>query len=154
MDTFTDLIGTFNGIVWHDYALLTVLGVGIVFTLWSMFGQYRALTHGVSVVRGKFDDKADPGAINHFFRHNVGTDGTLLTADALRVAFEARLGDVSAGDAIAYCGSGVTACHNLLAMEHAGLRGARLYPGSWSEWSADPARPVETGPARPRARKT
>jgi thiosulfate/3-mercaptopyruvate sulfurtransferase len=45
-----------------------------------------------------------------------------------------------------YCGSGVSACHNLLAMEHAGLPGARLYPGSWSEWSSDPARPVETGP--------
>jgi thiosulfate/3-mercaptopyruvate sulfurtransferase len=45
-----------------------------------------------------------------------------------------------------YCGSGVTACHNLLAMEHAGLSGARLYVGSWSEWSADPARAVETGP--------
>jgi thiosulfate/3-mercaptopyruvate sulfurtransferase len=48
-----------------------------------------------------------------------------------------------------YCGSGVTACHNLLAMELAGLPGTSLYPGSWSEWSADPTRPVETGPATP-----
>jgi thiosulfate/3-mercaptopyruvate sulfurtransferase len=47
-----------------------------------------------------------------------------------------------------YCGSGVTACHNLLAMERAGLRGAKLYAGSWSEWEADPKRPKETGPAR------
>jgi thiosulfate/3-mercaptopyruvate sulfurtransferase len=49
---------------------------------------------------------------------------------------------------VMYCGSGVSACHNLLAMEHAGLRGSRLYAGSWSEWSADPQRPVERGPAR------
>src|SRR5690606_14610998 len=64
--TFTALIGSINGIVWHDYALLTLLGVGILFTLWSGFGQYRALTHGVAVVRGKYDDTSDPGAINHF----------------------------------------------------------------------------------------
>ena len=47
--------------------------------------------------------------------------------------------------AISYCGSGVTACHNILAMEHAGLIGAKLYPGSWSEWSGDPGRPIEDG---------
>jgi thiosulfate/3-mercaptopyruvate sulfurtransferase len=53
---------------------------------------------------------------------------------------------VQSGDeVVSYCGSGVTACHNLLAMEHAGLAGSRLYPGSWSEWSSDPARPVARG---------
>jgi thiosulfate/3-mercaptopyruvate sulfurtransferase len=58
------------------------------------------------------------------------------------------LGGRAPGEAVMYCGSGVSACHNLLAMEHAGLRGAKLYPGSWSEWSSDPARPIETGPPK------
>ena len=57
--------------------------------------------------------------------------------------FGALIGDTPLGNVIAYCGSGVTACHNLLAMEIAGITGVRLYAGSWSEWSADPARPVE-----------
>jgi thiosulfate/3-mercaptopyruvate sulfurtransferase len=51
-----------------------------------------------------------------------------------------------------YCGSGVTACHNLLAMEHAGLRGAKLFAGSWSEWEADPERPIEKGASPPASR--
>src|SRR5690554_5609373 len=80
MDTFTALIGSINGIVWHDYALLTVLGVGILFTLWSGFGQYRALTHGVAIVRGKFDDKADPGAINHFQALSTALSATVVSA--------------------------------------------------------------------------
>jgi thiosulfate/3-mercaptopyruvate sulfurtransferase len=61
----------------------------------------------------------------------------------LREEFLALLGDKDADSTVHQCGSGVTACHNLLAMEHAGLTGARLYPGSWSEWVTDPARPVE-----------
>jgi len=67
--------------------------------------------------------------------------------DALRDALTVSLAGVAPQRAIAYCGSGVTACHLLLAFEHAGLPGARLYPGSWSEWSSDPARPVRTGAA-------
>jgi AGCS family alanine or glycine:cation symporter len=66
METFTALISAINGVIWHDYALFTVLGVGVLFTFWSGFGQYRALTHGVAVVRGRFDSQSDPGAINHF----------------------------------------------------------------------------------------
>jgi thiosulfate/3-mercaptopyruvate sulfurtransferase len=69
--------------------------------------------------------------------------------ESLRADFEQLLGSQTSADAVMYCGSGVTACHNLLAMEHAGLRGARLFVGSWSEWSSDPSRPVETGPSRP-----
>ena len=89
-----------------------------------------------------------PGAANHFYRSNVGPDGTLLPPAALRAQFEQLLGSHTPQQVVMYCGSGVSACHNLLAMEHAGLPGAPLYPGSWSEWSADPSRPVETGPAR------
>jgi thiosulfate/3-mercaptopyruvate sulfurtransferase len=84
-----------------------------------------------------------PGARNRFYRHNVAADGTLRPAGELKAEFERVLAGRPANDAVMYCGSGVTACHNLLAMEHAGLRGAKLFAGSWSEWEADPARPVE-----------
>jgi len=85
-----------------------------------------------------------PGARNRFYRHNVAADGTLRPASELKTEFERVLGGRRATDVVMYCGSGVTACHNLLAMERAGLRGAKLFAGSWSEWEADPARPVET----------
>jgi thiosulfate/3-mercaptopyruvate sulfurtransferase len=88
-----------------------------------------------------------PGAVNHFFKTNLAADGTMLAPDALHQAFHGLLGGRDTSEVVMYCGSGVTACHNLLAMEHAGLPGARLYAGSWSEWSADPARPTEKGPA-------
>jgi len=92
MDTFTALISTVNGIVWHDYALLTVLGVGILFTIWSGFGQYRALTHGVAVVRGKFDDKSDPGAINHFQALSTALSATVGLGNVAGVAIAISLG--------------------------------------------------------------
>lgn len=97
-----------------------------------------------------------PSALNHFYKTNVRDDGTMRPAAALRGSFERLLGESPPDDLVMYCGSGVSACHNLLAMEHAGLRGARLYPGSWSEWSSDPQRPVERGLARQRspARRT
>jgi len=86
-----------------------------------------------------------PGAVNHFFKGNVTEQGLMLPPDTLRENFARVLEGTDPAQVIAYCGSGVTACHNLLAMEHAGLHGARLYPGSWSEWSSDAARPIETG---------
>jgi thiosulfate/3-mercaptopyruvate sulfurtransferase len=86
-----------------------------------------------------------PGATNRFHRDNLGADGRFKPAGQLRAEFAALLGSVGAADAVHQCGSGVTACHNLLAMEHAGLAGSALYPGSWSEWSADPARPIARG---------
>jgi len=84
-----------------------------------------------------------PGARNRFFKNNLATDGRFLPADELRKAFTAF--GVPAERIVHQCGSGVTASHNLLAMEAAGLRGSALYPGSWSEWSSDPARPVARG---------
>ncbi len=89
-----------------------------------------------------------PGAANHFFRSNLAADGTLLPVHELRSHFNAMLASHTPDQVVMYCGSGVTACQNLLAMEHAGLPGSRLYPGSWSEWSADVRRPVETGPGK------
>ena len=84
-----------------------------------------------------------PGARNRFFKDNLQGDGRFKAAAQLREEFGAVIEDPS--NAIMQCGSGVTACHNLLALEVAGLKGAALYPGSWSEWSADPSRPVATG---------
>ena len=89
-----------------------------------------------------------PGASNHFFKQNLAADGTMLPPAELRANFERLLAGRPPGDAVMYCGSGVTACQNLLAMAHAGLPGSRLYVGSWSEWSSDPSRPIETGPSR------
>lgn len=86
-----------------------------------------------------------PGALNRFFKDNLGADGRFKPAELLRTEYEALLGRDAAAATVHHCGSGVTACHNLLAMEHAGLAGSRLYPGSWSEWCADPARPVARG---------
>jgi thiosulfate/3-mercaptopyruvate sulfurtransferase len=86
-----------------------------------------------------------PGAFNRFHRENLGADGRFKPAAQLHAEFEALLGGEAPAALVHQCGSGVTACHNLLAMEHAGLAGSALYPGSWSEWSSDPARPVARG---------
>jgi len=83
-----------------------------------------------------------PGAANRFFKLNLETDGRFKPATTLKREFSALLGNNSPRDVAHYCGSGVTACHNLLAMEIAGLTGSRLYPGSWSEWCSDHSRPV------------
>lgn len=83
-----------------------------------------------------------PGARNHPFVRNLDAAGRFLPADELRRMWEPVLRDGQAGDIICMCGSGVTACHNLLALEIAGVPGARLYAGSWSEWIRDPSRPI------------
>ena len=83
-----------------------------------------------------------PGARNRFHKDNLQADGRFRSAAQLRDAF-APFGEPTT--CVHQCGSGVTACHNLLAMEHAGLTGSALYPGSWSEWCADPTRPIARG---------
>jgi len=84
-----------------------------------------------------------PGAKNRFFKDNLQADGHFKSATQLREEWLSVVGDPQA--AVMQCGSGVTACHNLLAMHHAGLPGSRLYPGSWSEWSANPRLPLAKG---------
>jgi thiosulfate/3-mercaptopyruvate sulfurtransferase len=85
-----------------------------------------------------------PGALNHFFMRNLDEGGRFKDKDRLKQEWIALLGEHDDWSEVVHqCGSGVTACVNLLAMEHAGLTGSRLYPGSWSEWCSDPARPVE-----------
>jgi thiosulfate/3-mercaptopyruvate sulfurtransferase len=86
-----------------------------------------------------------PGATNRFFRDNLGADGRFKQASLLQEEFGTLLAGREPQRVVHQCGSGVTACHNYLAMEVAGLAGSRLYPGSWSEWCADSARPVATG---------
>lgn len=86
-----------------------------------------------------------PGASNYPFARNLDGDAQFLSAAELRTRFAQALGEVKSNRTVAMCGSGVTACHNLLAMEVAGLTGALLYPGSWSEWIRDPHRPVASG---------
>lgn len=84
-----------------------------------------------------------PGALNRFFKHNLSA-GQFKSPEVLRAEFNALLGNTPASKVINQCGSGVSACHNLLAMELAGLTGSGLYVGSWSEWCANPKRPIAT----------
>lgn len=86
-----------------------------------------------------------PGSRHWTFEDNLAFDGRFLSAEELRDNFITLLGGVAPTQVVHTCGSGVTACHNVLAMEHAGLSGSRLYAGSWSQWISDPARPVATG---------
>jgi thiosulfate/3-mercaptopyruvate sulfurtransferase len=102
--------------------------------------RYRGENETLDPVAGHI-----PGAVNRFFRLNLDANGRFKPAAALREEFGTAIGSVPPSEIVHYCGSGVTACHNLLAMEVAGLAGSRLYPGSWSEWIAAPARPVATG---------
>jgi thiosulfate/3-mercaptopyruvate sulfurtransferase len=83
-----------------------------------------------------------PGAINVPFLENLAASGTFKPVSDLAARFHEAGGSTPTDHLVVYCGSGVTACQNLLALEHAGLHGARLYPGSWSEWSSDPSRPM------------
>ncbi len=86
-----------------------------------------------------------PGAVNRFWQLNLQADGRFKSPGQLRQEFASQLGSRPAARLIAQCGSGVTACHHLVAMQAAGLTGAALYPGSWSQWIADPARPIAVG---------
>lgn len=87
-----------------------------------------------------------PGAVNRFWKQNLDDDGRFKPPAQLKQEFLSLLGEATPALTVHQCGSGVTACHNLFAMELAGLGGSRLYPGSWSEWCADPLRPVAKGP--------
>jgi thiosulfate/3-mercaptopyruvate sulfurtransferase len=98
--------------------------------------RYRGEQEPIDPVAGHI-----PGARNRFNMDNVLPDGTFKDRDSLKKDFLSILGHQKPSEVIHYCGSGVSACHNLLAMEIAGLTGGKLYPGSWSEWIADPARP-------------
>ncbi len=86
-----------------------------------------------------------PNALNRFWKNNIVENGCFKEKSILRKEFEELLGNTPPEESVFYCGSGVTACHNLLAAVHAGLKLPKLYAGSWSEWSSSPEKPVATG---------
>ncbi|MGP1310395.1 MAG: alanine/glycine:cation symporter family protein [Phycisphaerales bacterium] len=92
VDRMNEVLGAINSVIWHDYVLFFVLGVGILFTLWSGFSQYRALTHGAAVIRGKYDDKNDPGAINHFQALSAALSATVGLGNIAGVSIAIALG--------------------------------------------------------------
>jgi len=102
--------------------------------------RYRGEMEPIDPVAGRI-----PGARNRPLQDNLGADGRFKSPQALRADFEAVLAGLPAEAVVHYCGSGVSACHNLFAMALAGMGGSRLYAGSWSEWIADPSRPIERG---------
>lgn len=100
--------------------------------------RYHGKTEPIDPVAGRIH-----GALNRYATDNVETDGRFKSAAQLRAEFGALMGQSPASQVVHYCGSGIAACHNIFAMELAGLSGSALYPGSWSEWCSDPGRPVE-----------
>jgi thiosulfate/3-mercaptopyruvate sulfurtransferase len=102
--------------------------------------RYRGENETLDPVGGRI-----PGALNRFFKDNLDVGACFKPAAELRRDFSALLGATAPDHVVHSCGSGVSACHNLLAMEIAGLSGSRLYPGSWSEWCSDASRPIARG---------
>ena len=92
MGDFSALLATLNGYLWHEYVLYAIVGTGILFTVWSGFCQFRALTHGPAVVRGVYDDPDDPGAINHFQALSAALSGTVGLGNIGGVALAIALG--------------------------------------------------------------
>lgn len=103
--------------------------------------RYRGENEAIDPVAGHI-----PGAVSAPYAENLQADGRFRPAEDLRERFALLLGGSPVSEAIFYCGSGVTAAHNVLAIAHAGLGDARLYAGSWSEWITDPGRPTAVGP--------
>lgn len=101
--------------------------------------RYRGDVEPIDPVAGHI-----PGALCASYMESIA-DGMFLPTNALRERFTALVGETPPGQVVCYCGSGVTAAHNVLAIKHAGLGDVRLYPGSWSEWITDPARPTAMG---------
>ena len=102
--------------------------------------RYRGEVEPMDPVAGHI-----PGALNRFYKANLNADQTFRPAAEIRREFEALIGGCASARVGHHCGSGITACANIFAMEYAGLAGSKLYAGSWSEWVADPSRPVAKG---------
>ena len=92
MDGLNSFLSTINAIIWHDSVLFVLLGTGVLFTVWSGFSQYRALTHGFHVIRGSYDNPDDPGAINHFQALTAALSATVGLGNIGGVAIAIALG--------------------------------------------------------------
>jgi len=101
--------------------------------------RFKGLQEPIDPVAGHI-----PGAVNRFWQKNLRPDGLFKSPDQLRKEYTELLGATAPDQAVHMCGSGVTSCHNMFALELAGIPAGRLYPGSWSEWCADPSRPIAT----------
>jgi AGCS family alanine or glycine:cation symporter len=101
MDTFMSVLDAVNAVMWHNVVLYCLLGVGVLFTLWSRVSQVRALTHGVAVIRGKYDRKDDPGAINHFQALSAALSATVGLGNIAGVAIAVAVGGPGA---VFWCG--------------------------------------------------
>ena len=133
----------------NDYASLTVRQVedGIARKFITLIDartpeRYRGEQEPIDPIAGHI-----PSALNRPLQHNLNEQGLFLSPAELRAQFSQLLGITAPESVVHYCGSGVTACHNLLAMEHAGLQGSKLYAGSWSEWIRNKNRAVAIGKA-------
>ena len=102
--------------------------------------RYRGEEEPIDRVAGHM-----PGAVSAPFFENLGEDGLMKDQESLKERFDRIIGEHPPENTVFYCGSGVTACHNLLALAHIGIDNVKLFPGSWSEWIVDPGRPIETG---------
>lgn len=125
------------GMVTADQVLANIAAPEFVVLDARAAARYRGEVEPMDPVAGHI-----PGALNHPHLDNLEADGRFKSPDLLRAAFGTVLNGRPPQDIVHQCGSGITACHNLIAMEYAGLTGSRLYPGSWSEWCSDPVRPV------------
>jgi len=106
--------------------------------------RYRGENETIDPIAGHI-----PGAISAPYTENIAPDGLFLSIDQLQSRFAILLGNIPADKMVFYCGSGVTAALNLIALKHAGLGDAKLYIGSWSEWITNPAHPIASGTVEP-----
>lgn len=130
-----------NSLIWTSDDVLNRLGGPASALVDARAAErYRGDVEPIDPVAGHI-----PGALNRFYKANLNADLTFRPAGELKREFQALLSDRAPEDVGHQCGSGITACANVFAMEYAGLPGSRLYAGSWSEWIADPSRPVARG---------
>lgn len=127
-------------VVWYDELEQRLAGRGTLLLDARGTARYRGEVEPIDAIAGHV-----PGAASRPFTDNLAVDGRFKSAEELRREFEPLLAARAPRDVVHMCGSGVTACHNLLAMEHAGLGGSRVFAPSWSGWIDDPSRPVATG---------